>query len=320
MRHYDVFNGDADGICALHQLRLAEPRDSVLVTGIKRDIALLSRVPAQAGDCVTVLDISLARNREALVDLLGRGVLVWYFDHHFAGEPPIHPGLHLRVDTAPATCTSLLVDRELEGRHRLWAIVGAFGDNLAEPARALARSAGLEPAASEQLRMLGEAINYNAYGDSEADLLVPPARLYERLRPYADPFAFIAREPLARELAARQRDDLAQAEAVAPAAVLPGGSVYVLPDAAWARRVQGTFANALSAREQDAACAVLRATEPQSLQASVRAPQRDPRGADALCRRFPTGGGRSAAAGIDRLPAERLPEFLSAFAQAYPGR
>ena len=30
----DVFNGDADGICALQQIRLAEPGESVLVTGV----------------------------------------------------------------------------------------------------------------------------------------------------------------------------------------------------------------------------------------------------------------------------------------------
>jgi len=50
MRDFDVFNGDADGICALHQLRLAEPRAADLITGVKRDIALLKRVPAGAGD------------------------------------------------------------------------------------------------------------------------------------------------------------------------------------------------------------------------------------------------------------------------------
>ncbi len=38
---YDIFNGDADGICALLQLRKAEPRDAQLVTGVKRDINLL---------------------------------------------------------------------------------------------------------------------------------------------------------------------------------------------------------------------------------------------------------------------------------------
>ena len=38
MNFFDVFNGDADGICALIQLRLAEPRDTTLITGVKRDI------------------------------------------------------------------------------------------------------------------------------------------------------------------------------------------------------------------------------------------------------------------------------------------
>ncbi|MGV3569389.1 MAG: acetyltransferase [Ramlibacter sp.] len=318
MTRFDVFNGDADGICALHQLRLSHPGDAVLVTGIKRDIALLARVPAQAGDSVTVLDVSLARNREALASLLERGAEVRYFDHHFAGEVPHHPRLHLWLDAAPGACTSLLVNRYLGGHHKPWAVVGAFGDNLPGTAHALAHAAGLAPAAVESLRSLGEAINYNAYGDSEADLLVPPARLYERLRPYADPLDFIAREPLAGALAARQREDLASAEGVAPEPVLPGGSVYLLPDAAWARRVQGVFANLLSLRNPAAAHAVLRPAGPDHWSASVRAPRAQPRGADALCLRFATGGGRSAAAGIDRLPRERLPEFIAAFDAAYP--
>ena len=37
---YDVFNGDADGIISLVQLRLSDPRDAELVTGRKRDIKL----------------------------------------------------------------------------------------------------------------------------------------------------------------------------------------------------------------------------------------------------------------------------------------
>ena len=62
MQFYDIFNGDADGICALQQLRLEEPRASVLVTGVKRDVRLLDRVNAAAGDELTVLDISLRTN------------------------------------------------------------------------------------------------------------------------------------------------------------------------------------------------------------------------------------------------------------------
>ena len=34
MTQFDIFNGDADGLCALHQLRLERPLDSVLVTGV----------------------------------------------------------------------------------------------------------------------------------------------------------------------------------------------------------------------------------------------------------------------------------------------
>src|SRR6516164_6926442 len=72
MAHFDVFNGDADGICALHQLRLARPREATLITGAKRDIALVERVPAQPGDSLTVLDISFDVNRAALTALLAK--------------------------------------------------------------------------------------------------------------------------------------------------------------------------------------------------------------------------------------------------------
>jgi len=101
MSYYDVFNGDADGICALHQLRLEEPRDAVLVTGAKRDIALLQRVDAKAGDAVTVLDVSVESNRDALIALLARGVAVQYFDHHFPGELPKHRQFSATIDENP---------------------------------------------------------------------------------------------------------------------------------------------------------------------------------------------------------------------------
>jgi hypothetical protein len=47
MANYDLFNGDADGICALIQLRLAHPKESILITGIKRDIKLLKNLILQ---------------------------------------------------------------------------------------------------------------------------------------------------------------------------------------------------------------------------------------------------------------------------------
>ena len=114
MRYFDVFNGDADGICSLHQLRLSDPLDSTLVTGRKRDIELLQGVPAVAGDVVTVLDISLDRNRGALAKLLEKGAVVRYFDHHYAGEIPQHPRLTTVLDDSHAACTSALVQAACE--------------------------------------------------------------------------------------------------------------------------------------------------------------------------------------------------------------
>ena len=146
MTYHDVFNGDADGICALIQLRLAEPRDSVLVTGVKRDIALLQQVRSQAGDGITVLDIALEKNSTALQAVLATGASVFYCDHHFPGDLPVHPRLTTLINTAPEVCTSLLVDTYLRQAHAHWAVVGAFGDNLHSSAMALARSIKLEPA------------------------------------------------------------------------------------------------------------------------------------------------------------------------------
>lgn len=63
--HYDVFNGDADGIIALLQLRLAEPKQSKLITGVKRDIKLLSQVvKADNASSVTALDISMEKTEK----------------------------------------------------------------------------------------------------------------------------------------------------------------------------------------------------------------------------------------------------------------
>jgi hypothetical protein len=316
MQFYDIFNGDADGICALHQLRLTEPRASVLVTGVKRDIALLERVDAEAGDELTVLDISFARNAEALGRLLERGVSCRYFDHHFAGKVPSHPAFQAFIDTSPDVCTSLLVDRHLEGRQRVWAVVAAFGDNLAAAARAAAASLGLSEQQLEQLQELGECINYNAYGDSVDDLHYHPADLYRTLARYTDPFDFIGGEPVFDILRNGCADDLYRAGQIAPQPATAACALYLLPDAAWSRRVSGLFGNRLAQQHPQLAHAVLTA-RPGGYRVSVRAPIANPRGADQLCRAFDSGGGRQGAAGIDLLPEDDFMRFVSAFRKAF---
>lgn len=50
---------------------------------------------------------------------------------------------------------------------------------------------------------------------------------------------------------------------------------------------------------------------------SVRAPLSNKTGAVDLCRQFPTGGGRAAAAGINDLPADQLDAFVKALEAQY---
>jgi len=309
----DVCNGDADGLCAVVQWRLHAPQPACLITGLKRDIALLERVQAQAGDELLVCDVSMRRNHTALLRLLQAGVLVRYFDHHAPGDVPVHPLLQAHVDVAGDTCTSLLVDRYLRGRYRAWAVVGAFGDNLTAVAEGLASGMGLPFEERRRLQSLGEAINYNAYGDSEQDVLLPPARLYERLLRYPDPLAFLAQEPVAAELVARRQSDLQQAQSLVPHYQDGQVSVYVLPDAPWSRRVSGSLSNALAAAQPQQALALLRATTGGDYVVSVRAPMVAPSGAAEFCRGF-GGDGRAGAAGIDHLPAQQLRLFIAAFA------
>jgi len=108
---------------------------------------------------ITVLDISLDKNRDALLGLLERGVRVRYFDHHFPGAIPEHPGLDVHIETLPHKGTSLLVDDFLGGRCRAWAVVGTFGDNFEAAARRAAASLGLDEAQLATLRELGVCLN-----------------------------------------------------------------------------------------------------------------------------------------------------------------
>lgn len=316
--YYDIFNGDADGLCALQQLRLEEPRASVLVTGVKRDVQLLDRVTAAAGDELTVLDVSLKTNAAALRRLLEAGARVRYFDHHAAGEVPRHANLKAFIDTAPDTCTSLIVDRLLDGRQRLWAVVAAFGDNLPGPARRATAGLDIEEAEIERLRELGECLNYNAYGETVDDLNYHPADLFETLSHYPDPRDFLSGEPVFDVLRNALVDDTERAAALEPQSGSAGAAVYVLPDAPWSRRIHGFFANQLANRHPGRAHALLVAGR-DGYSVSVRAPLDNPRGAETLCLQFETGGGRQAAAGINRLPAADYDRFVAEFTKAFPG-
>jgi hypothetical protein len=309
----DVFNGDADGICALHQLRLVDPANSELVTGPKRDISLLKRVKAGAGDRITVLDIALSKNRDALDALLEAGAQVRYFDHHQPGDIPSHPLFEPHIDTDANVCTSLLVNAYLGGRQLAWAVTAAFGDNLADAARQAAAPLGLSAEQLAQLQSLGECLNYNGYGETLDDLFFDPAELYRQLQPFADPFAFIAESAAYQTLKTGYQDDMVRALAVGAMESRASGRIFMLPAEKWARRISGVFGNRLAVEAPAQAHAVLTAKPGGGYVVSVRAPLLSRSGADELCSRFDSGGGRKGAAGINHLPESELARFIASF-------
>jgi len=319
MADFDVFNGDADGICALTQLRLAEPRQSSLITGVKRNISLLKTVAARPGDRITVLDISMDKNRPDLERLLRDGAKVFYVDHHFSGAIPETGKLTALINEAPDTCTSLLVNQHLRNAFAAWAVVGAFGDNLNQQAETLA-DVVLQYSDTDlrQLQKLGIYINYNGYGASVDDLYIPPAELFRRTSLYTDPLEFIHLDnEYFDKLENGYHSDMAAAADIAAEKTSDTTAVFILPNEAWARRVSGVFSNQLTNGHPDRAHAVLTETSQGEYLVSVRAPLNNRQGAADLCRRFPTGGGRAAAAGINNLPARMLADFIDAFEASY---
>ncbi|MBV1869731.1 MAG: hypothetical protein KUG76_02390 [Gammaproteobacteria bacterium] len=318
MAIYDVFNGDADGICGLLQLRLADPKASTLVTGVKRDIQLLKQINAKPGDEITVLDISLDKNRAAMQECLEANAHVRYFDHHNPGDIPSHPNLDIHINTDSNTCTSLIVNKTLQNKFALWAITGAYGDNMQKSAETLCKEVNVSSAQGEQLKSLGTYINYNGYGPSEDLLHFRPAELYQRLYPFANPLDFIQEnKTVFDKLENGYHSDLATAKQLTPYRQQTGSAVYMLPNEAWAKRVSGVFGNRLASDAPPCAHAIITELGDSHYLVSVRAPLDNKTGADEICMQFPTGGGRKGAAGINKLPADQLDEFINVFQKHY---
>ena len=314
MKCYDVFNGDADGIISLVQLRLAEPRDAKLVTGRKRDIKLLSRLDVKQGDQVTVLDISMRSNMDDLNRILAANASVFYVDHHNAGDIPNHPNLISVIDTSPEMCTAMLINEALDGEYLPWAVTATFGDNF--PALAKRKAEGHD-LPLEKLARLGMLVNYNGYGGSVEDLHIHPADLYRALAPFETPMAFLdSKSKVYEQLDQGYETDLSQAQQAKEIDKSESGVVITLPDAAGSRRISGVFGNQLAQNHPDRAHAIL-TEQTGGFLVSIRAPLSNRKGADTLALQFDTGGGRSAAAGINHLRESDLDRFIEAFRAAF---
>ena len=316
--NYDIFNGDADGIIALLQLQLANPVESVKVTGVKRDIQLLKKITPKAGDNIRVLDISMEKNMAELHDALCVGGRVMYVDHHKAGDIPNHANLFAHIDLDANMCTSLIVSDLIEKQYHLWAITAAYGDNLFAKADSEADKLGLTELEKSQLKAFGTYINYNGYGSEVADLHFAPADLFNELLKYKSPLdAINDSESVYYVLEKAYKADMQKA---ADAKVLHNcdtAKVILLDDAPWARRVSGVLGNDLANQAPNKAHAVLTYNNKGSYTVSVRAPLNNKQGAVDVCSQFATGGGRAAAAGINELDQQQVEQFITTLVNFY---
>ncbi|MDO6466455.1 DHHA1 domain-containing protein [Pseudoalteromonas carrageenovora] len=315
---YDIFNGDADGIIALLQLQLANPTDTVKVTGVKRDIQLMKKITPQEGDCIRVLDISMEKNMPALHDALSAGARVMYVDHHKTGDVPAHANLFAHIDLDANMCTSLIVSDLIDKQFHLWAITAAYGDNLFAKADSEADKLNLSDLQKSQLKAFGTYINYNGYGSEVADLHFAPEELYELLLQYKSPFdAINDKNSVYYTLEQAYKADMEKAANAQIFHDCDTAKVILLEDAAWARRVSGVLGNDLANQSPSKAHAVFTFNNKGSYLVSVRAPLNNKQGAVDICSKFATGGGRAAAAGINELPESQVEHFIKELVEYY---
>lgn len=318
MADFDLFNGDADGIFSLLQLRQVEQRPNAkLVTGVKRDTQLFERILGDAGkgDRVCALDIGMSRNKPALRSVLDAGAEVFFCDHHGTGDFPQSQQLTFLSGHGPGIATAYVIDQYLEGAKAAWAVCGAYGENFQGLAGKIAAERGITFPLN-QLRELGELVNYNAYGSTVEDLHFHPSELYAILSAYPDPMAFLEDEPEALEiLRAGYRADWDIAEQAREIDISNSGQILSLPACPASNRISGLFANALVDEEPDQAFAILTHREPElgGYRVSLRAPiTRQTKPADEFARAY-GGGGRAESAGIDHLKDSQMDEFIAAF-------
>ena len=322
--NYDVFNGDADGIIALLQLQLANPLPSIKITGVKRDISLLKQVTENNTEhegvvgSIRVLDISMEKNKAALIELLAEGNKVTYIDHHRSGDIPENDNLDAHIDLDANTCTALIVDKLLDGQFHEWAICAAFGDNLIAKATELAITAGLNETERADLETLGTLINYNGYGSHIDDLHFHPLALFELLLAYPSPFDAI-KDVNSPYYVLQKLYNQDHVKAVDTKAFYDTERVtaFELPDDTWARRISGVFGNELANLSPDKAHAIFTINADETYTVSLRAPLNNKQGAGDICSQFATGGGRAAAAGVNALPKDNINDFLAVVENYY---
>ena len=110
MQCFNVCNGYADGLIARYQYLLSFPLPAervTLLTGLKREVALLSRVETQFcgpnNNDICVFDISCNQNSASAQRLLEAGAAIRYFDRRRASQLKLHPRLAAHPTRQPTS-------------------------------------------------------------------------------------------------------------------------------------------------------------------------------------------------------------------------
>ena len=253
-----VFNGDADGLISQHLMGLSGISPSLRITGLKREIVLLERIPPLKTANIYVFDISLESNRSGLLRLLENPeIRITWFDHHESGNLPVSPRLKTHIFNTRGTCSALIVHGEVPGSDRRWAAMAAFGDNVPEAAEALLRPKRISESETALLREAGELLNYNAYGETEEDVLFQPIKIAELLSPFRDPLAFIHESGIFKPLRNQFREDEREVQNLLPHEEKGLARIYHLPAKPWARRLGASYVNRMARENPKMAVAIL---------------------------------------------------------------
>ncbi len=316
-----LFNGDADGMISQHILEMALGTPHLRITGLKREVQLLHKLPALAAARIHVFDISMRRNQNELPAILaGENIHVTWYDHHDPGEIAEHPRLTTHIQQAPGTCTAVIVHGLYERAYPLWAAMAAFGDNLPATAEALTTDAGISAAETALLRKTGVLLNYNAYGENPGDVRFLPAHLARHMSSFSSALDFCRDESIFGPLGDQFASDQARCEGLEALLDLPSARALLIPNVDWARRFAATWANQRILANPSQALAMIQPRTDGTFLVSIRAPHR-PDGpafsAADLAAEFPTGGGRKLAAGINVLPANDVKRFVERFGKFF---
>ncbi len=328
-----IFNGDADGIISQHILTLEFGAPALRITGLKRDIELLKKLPENWKGEIRVCDISLKQNLNSLKTILEKGhIKVAWYDHHEPGELFDHENLEKHIHESSGLCSAAIVHNVLGQKYPLWAAMAAFGDNIPDLAPALVQKVNSEKLKSNPelsshpseitaaelglLRKAGLLLNYNAYGESLSDLRFDPEALAKYISDFSSALDFAQDQSIFGPLENQFSEDQTYFAGLKPIRQSPWAQAFSIPSEPWARRYAATWANERILAKPWQALATLTPLTDGSYSVSIRARrEKDKPGPSAadLASEFPTGGGRKLAAGINGLPKEDVDKFLQRF-------